>query len=187
MASKSISVCHPDQISIYPSQLTYPPLSLQLAYKHWHRILRLWPTDLVRPESVSFQHIMTQRVSKIQPTQSNSLPITPNQAAESIKSNGALVSAVPSTTATTTTTTSPSSSQTTSESWNESYELSQTNALYSLLENRYLTANPTPPSLRKPSSDPEYYDRLIRELEEAPSRSWFGGLIKRIKGGLRFS
>lgn len=63
----------------------------------------------------------------------------------------------------------------------------QVNALYSLLENRYANKSPMPQSLRRPSSDPEHYDVLVKELEEAPNRSWFGGLVKRIKGSLRFS
>jgi cytochrome b pre-mRNA-processing protein 6 len=72
-------------------------------------------------------------------------------------------------------------------SWNELHELSQTNALYSLLENRYMHENPMPAKLRRPASNPEHYDVLVRELEEAPGRSWLGALVKRVKGSLRFS
>ncbi len=63
----------------------------------------------------------------------------------------------------------------------------QVNALYSLLENRYANGSPMSEKLRRPSSDPEHYDVLVQELEEAPNRSWLGGLVKRIKGSLRFS
>lgn len=154
--------------------LIYIPLltpSIQLAYKHWQRIIRLWPTDLVRPKTVSFQHLMQQRLSKIHPP-STPKASTPNAAAESIKSNEALVTAVP-----------PSSSA----SWDEAHQMRQVNVLYSLLENRYLNANPTPQSLRKPRSDPEHYDVLIREMEEAPRRTWFGSLWKRVTGSVRIS
>ncbi|KAF7504166.1 hypothetical protein GJ744_002635 [Endocarpon pusillum] len=155
-----------------------------LAYKHWLRILRLWPTDPVRPQTVSFQHIMRQRLSKTHPSPSPSPSDSPTTsaslAADSVKANDALVTAVP----------PPSSnppSTTSTPSWDESHQLRQVNALYSLLENRYATENPFPQNLRRPISDPEYYDVLVRELEEAPKRSWLAGLVKRIKGSLRFS
>ena len=90
-------------------------------------------------------------------------------AATSIKSNQVLVSAVE------------------PVQWNETHELKQAHILDSLLENHYAKEYPFPQSLRKPASDPNYYDALIRELEEAPDRSWFGGFIKKIKGSLRFS
>lgn len=179
-ASSSVRLSHPTKHGVYYIHILIP--SPQLAYKHWQRIIRLWPTDLVRPKTISFQHVMQQRLSKIHPPSSStttSTSTTRNAAAESIKSNEALVSAVP-----------PSSSPATgtaSSPWDEAHQLRQVNALYSLLENRYLTANPTPTSLRKPNSDPEHYDVLIRELEEAPRRSWLGALVKRIKGSLRFS
>jgi cytochrome b pre-mRNA-processing protein 6 len=135
----------------------------QLAYKHWQQIIRLWPADPVRPATVSFPHIMRQRLSKLHPSPSSSS----------------------STITTTSSSTSPSSPPT--PAWDEAQELRQVNALYSLLENRYASANPLPPSLRHPASNPEHYDALLRELEEAPTRSWFGGVWKRIKGSLRFS
>lgn len=39
----------------------------------------------------------------------------------------------------------------------------------------------------RPASQPDYYEALVRELEEAPSRSWWGATVKRWKGFLRFS
>ena len=39
----------------------------------------------------------------------------------------------------------------------------------------------------KPASSPRYYDELIKELDEAPNRSWFGRLVKRWKGLIRLS
>jgi hypothetical protein len=59
------------------------------------------------------------------------------------------------------------------------------NALYSLLDNRYQKEFPLPPSLRRPASNPEYYDNLLREFEEAPNRSWAGRVMKRVTGSLR--
>ncbi|RQM07577.1 hypothetical protein DH86_00002032, partial [Scytalidium sp. 3C] len=53
---------------------------------------------------------------------------------------------------------------------NEKAELENANILYSLLGNRYRQMG----SLLKPASNPTYYEDLIKELEEAPTRSWFG-------------
>lgn len=39
----------------------------------------------------------------------------------------------------------------------------------------------------EPASHPTYYKDLVRELEEAPQRSWVGRLVNRWKGVLRFS
>ncbi len=54
-----------------------------------------------------------------------------------------------------------------------------------------LTSVPTqyPLSARmlRPASNPDYYDGLLKELKEAPGRSWFGSVVKRWKGALRFT
>ena len=39
----------------------------------------------------------------------------------------------------------------------------------------------------KPASNPAYYDELVKELQEAPTRSWLSRLVKRWKGMIRFS
>ena len=39
----------------------------------------------------------------------------------------------------------------------------------------------------KPASNPTYYTDLIKELQEAPKRSWFQSMINKWKGFLRFS
>ncbi|KAI4206396.1 MAG: hypothetical protein LQ346_001105 [Caloplaca aetnensis] len=76
---------------------------------------------------------------------------------------------------------------------NEDAELEQVNVLYSFLENRYskkmLKSSQYPLSdrLMKPLSDPEHYEKIVKELEEAPKRSWFGRLVNRWKGMIRWS
>ncbi|KAL2865596.1 ubiquinol-cytochrome c reductase complex assembly factor 2 [Aspergillus lucknowensis] len=60
------------------------------------------------------------------------------------------------------------------------------NALSSLLEDRYARRYPLSPKLRRPASNPDHYDNLLREFEEAPSRDWFGRLRKRLGGLFRF-
>ncbi|CEN59587.1 hypothetical protein ASPCAL02032 [Aspergillus calidoustus] len=59
-------------------------------------------------------------------------------------------------------------------------------ALSSLLEDRYARRYPLSPKLRRPASNPDHYDNLIREFEEAPSRDWLGRLWKRLSGQFRF-
>ena len=108
---------------------------------------------------------MQQRLDK----HVSSASASPSQAADSVKSNEALVSATPPT------------------AWNNSEEERQAAILSAFLENKYAASSPMPASLRNPRSDPKHYDRLIAELDEAPTRSWFEGIVKRIKGGLRFS
>ncbi|KAL1962993.1 hypothetical protein VTN77DRAFT_8839 [Rasamsonia byssochlamydoides] len=63
---------------------------------------------------------------------------------------------------------------------------SSVNALYSLLDNRYSKRYPLPHNLRYPASNPDHYDAVVREFEEAPNRNWLGRLAKRLKGMLRF-
>lgn len=94
---------------------------------------------------------------------------SPTAAAENVKANETLVS--------------PASPV----QFDEAREMRQVNALYSLLEDRYFKVYPIPAKLRHPESMPTHYDIVIKEMEEAPSRTWAQSLIKRIKGSLRFS
>lgn len=87
-------------------------------------------------------------------------------------------------------------------------ELKQANAAYSLLEDRYknkvrrvtwpycqilsveLVADNTLQyrilgQLMEPKSNPTYYADLITELEEAPTRTWYQRLGKRLGGMIR--
>ena len=41
------------------------------------------------------------------------------------------------------------------------------------------------PKVRFPASDPEHYDKVVREFEEAPNRDWLGRLKKRLGGLFR--
>ncbi|KAI1258764.1 hypothetical protein F5Y18DRAFT_412364 [Xylariaceae sp. FL1019] len=69
----------------------------------------------------------------------------------------------------------------------EEEKLKQANALYSLLDNRYKKTYPITGTLMQPKSNPTYFADLIRELEEAPNRSWFQRLSLRLKGIIRLS
>ena len=46
---------------------------------------------------------------------------------------------------------------------------------------------PLSAKIMKPASNPEYYVNLMKELDEAPKRSWSNSVIARWKGFLRFS
>jgi cytochrome b pre-mRNA-processing protein 6 len=78
-------------------------------------------------------------------------------------------------------------SPSTSQPIDETTELAQVNALYSLLENRYNKKYPISDSFLKPASNPTYYADLLAEIKEAPNRSWMGRMMNRWKGFLRFS
>ncbi|MCJ1247712.1 hypothetical protein MMC30_004927 [Trapelia coarctata] len=69
----------------------------------------------------------------------------------------------------------------------EKAELEQVNVFYSFLENRYTKKYPLSQHIMKPLSNPEYYDTLLHELQEAPNRSWFGAMINKWKGYIRFT
>ena len=46
---------------------------------------------------------------------------------------------------------------------------------------------PLSEKMMRPASNPNYYDGLLKELNEAPTRSWLQSTINRWKGFLRFS
>jgi len=69
----------------------------------------------------------------------------------------------------------------------DAVELEQANALFSFLENRYAKKYPLSNHLMKPASNPQYYENIKRELEEAPKRSWIGRFINSWKGSMRYS
>lgn len=72
-------------------------------------------------------------------------------------------------------------------SGSEEERLRQANALYSLLDNRYRKRYPIngESSLLKPKSNPAHYTELVKELDEAPSRTFLQKLLLRAKGVVR--
>jgi cytochrome b pre-mRNA-processing protein 6 len=65
-------------------------------------------------------------------------------------------------------------------------ELRNVNALYSLLDDRYKKKYQVSKDLLRPSTNPSYYDDLIREMEEQPNRNWWQRTTNRWKGFIRF-
>ncbi|KAK3302979.1 uncharacterized protein B0T15DRAFT_495547 [Chaetomium strumarium] len=66
-------------------------------------------------------------------------------------------------------------------------DLKQANALYSLLEDRYKNKYRAATKIFEPKSNPTYYKDLLKELEEAPNRTWLQRIAKRLSGIVRFS
>lgn len=60
-------------------------------------------------------------------------------------------------------------------------------AMFGLLRNRYLQRYPLPAKLRRPASNPDYYENVMREFQEAPNRSFMEKIKKRLAGMFRLS
>lgn len=157
-ANQSVSPLH--QRYDFAHQV-HPP---QTALKHWARIIQKWPVDRVRPNHVSFQKVMQSRIDKITSPAPANRDTTPN-----VKANNALVSPVQ------------------LPVFDEAKELRQVKALDTLLTNKYANTYPIPKSIRYPQSSPNHYSNVIKELDEAPDRTWAASFMKRVKGALRFS
>ncbi|KAL0940126.1 uncharacterized protein CTRU02_206735 [Colletotrichum truncatum] len=65
-------------------------------------------------------------------------------------------------------------------------ELKQANALYSLADDRFKKQFPLNGELLEPRSQPTYFNDLLRELEEAPTRGWLQNMSKKLSGMFRF-
>ncbi|KAL4972834.1 hypothetical protein BDW66DRAFT_143465 [Aspergillus desertorum] len=114
-------------------------------------LIKHWPTDPIRPASVSVQTYLQSRLSSQAQAQD-----------------------------------APSSTSTATSAKASTISEFSLNALESLLENRYAKRYPLSEKLRHPASNPEYYDNLLREFEEAPNRDLIGRIRKRLGGLLRF-
>ncbi|KAI5460359.1 hypothetical protein BGZ63DRAFT_246385 [Mariannaea sp. PMI_226] len=68
----------------------------------------------------------------------------------------------------------------------EAEELSKAKALQFLLQDRYNDRFQLKGRLLEPKSQPSYFEDLIREIEEAPNRSWLERVGKRLSGMIRF-
>ncbi|KAK2737242.1 hypothetical protein FQN57_000409 [Myotisia sp. PD_48] len=139
--------------------------------KHMHRLVSRWPSDPLRPASVSIPAYIQSRLSPRKPEQSQSESSLSSRLTSLFgKKQEQQPQSQPSTS------TPPEAPLLSTEN---------INVLYSLLENRYQKKYPLTRKLRYPDSQPEYYDNLIQELDEAPSRSFAGRLKKKFTGFLR--
>ncbi|QSS63409.1 hypothetical protein I7I51_00467 [Histoplasma capsulatum] len=136
-------------------------LSPKTLSAHINRLISRWPSDPVRPASVSVQTYLKTRLPTSSPSPS------------------------PPTTAATTTTTTAQTQQHQQRQQSQ-FSTSSINALYSLLENRYEKQYPLPQNLRHPRSAPTHYDDVLREFRDAPGRGWVRRMVEKFKGVLRF-
>ncbi|KAL9016981.1 MAG: hypothetical protein Q9185_005676 [Variospora sp. 1 TL-2023] len=136
--------------------------SRPVVYRHYQRALAQWPVDVLRPQ-VSFQDVMRRRIEKqFGPSNNEKTAYDPSK-----ESKETLVTPL-----------KPTS---------ETAELEQVNVLYSFLEDRYSKKYPLSKRMMKPLSDPDHYEKVIKELEEAPNRTWFRSVINKWKGMIRWS
>jgi cytochrome b pre-mRNA-processing protein 6 len=132
--------------------------------KQYTRLLALWPKDALRP-SLPFTRAIEHRASPFGVKAVESSAAAP-------KAPSAPASATAST---------PASAR------NPQLEQAQVNALFSLLENRYSKKYPLSPAVFKPASAPEYYDRLMAEIEAAPNKTWWQAKVDGWKNKIRWS
>lgn len=126
------------------------------------RLLSLWPKDALRPNQ-SFTKVIEYRGAPY-----GVKPLQPLDPESSKPSNVKAVSAPPAATV------------------NSNVDLANINALYSLLDNRYSKKYPLSPDVLKPTSNPKHYERLMEEIERAPTKSWWQAKLDEWKMKIRF-
>ncbi|KAL7276887.1 hypothetical protein RUND412_000127 [Rhizina undulata] len=136
-------------------------------YHQYRALIERWPVDPLRP-TLNFQNFLRSRIDRefgrsvehdaTIPTQNTPGPATTGNAEEGGKPV---------------------------IKFSETDAHRQLNALASLLENRYVKRYPVTDHLLKPKAKPDYYENLLRELEQAPNRSWLQRMLNSWKGWVR--
>ncbi|PNP46152.1 hypothetical protein TGAM01_v200262 [Trichoderma gamsii] len=67
----------------------------------------------------------------------------------------------------------------------ESEELLKARALQFLVQNKFRDRYKLKGPMLEPKSQPTYFEDLVREIEEAPKRTWLERLGKRLSGMIR--
>ncbi|KAH8175157.1 hypothetical protein LIA77_03575 [Sarocladium implicatum] len=67
----------------------------------------------------------------------------------------------------------------------EPEEVLRARALQFLVQDKFMNRYRLGDKMLKPKSQPTYFEDLVREIEEAPKRSWFERLGKRLSGMIR--
>ncbi|KAI5790222.1 hypothetical protein EDC01DRAFT_788493 [Geopyxis carbonaria] len=62
----------------------------------------------------------------------------------------------------------------------------EANVLAALLEDRFKTTYPIGENMTRPKGNPEYYEKLMKELDSAPQRSWLATQLNSWRGYIRF-
>ncbi|KAF1946584.1 hypothetical protein EJ02DRAFT_499793 [Clathrospora elynae] len=132
--------------------------------KQYTRLLAIWPKDALRP-NLPFTRAIEHRGLPF-----GVQPIT-HASEETSKSNTA----------------APSQLSSSLPPANLRLEQAQVNALFSLLEDRYSKKYVLSPGVLKPTSAPEYYTKLMEEIEKAPKKTWWEAKVDQWKMKIRWS
>lgn len=137
-------------------------MSRQQTLTHFSRLLSRWPTDRLRPEATSFQRLLQSRITPSQSQPGNS-PSTPVPHVVSDSPFGK------------------------SSAHSPEADRAEINAAYLLLDDTFEKAYKLSHRMMQPASDPAYYERLGKEIEEGPGRGVWSRLGKRLQGMIRWS
>lgn len=161
--------------------------------RHYARLLRTWPSDVLRP--VTFHTSMRKRLRDrfLTPTAAASPAdshATARERAEKTAANIQGSGKPPDSTSSPDSTSVPVEEKASrvaqmTPGGRVQDEMEQVNALYSLLENRYSKTYPCSDRLLRPTSNEDYYHSLMAEMEEAPKRDWWTWKWLRLKGLVR--
>ncbi|KAH0610023.1 uncharacterized protein H6S33_012569 [Morchella sextelata] len=139
-----------------------------LLHKQYRTLAELWPTDPLRP-NLSLQTLLQQRIARqfVQAVEGDEAIPTQNHSGPATTGSGSAGEGRP------------------VVKFDEGRAAREINALGSLLEDRYRKKYPVSDRILKPRGNPEYYDNLIKELEQAPGRSWWETKLNAWKGYVR--
>ncbi|KAL8404994.1 hypothetical protein RB594_009755 [Gaeumannomyces avenae] len=132
-------------------------MSRNAAVTHLRAALSRWPQDVLRPET-QLPRALAPRLERLEQQQQQQQQ---QGAPHAASASGA---AIPT---------------------GEVQQLREANALLALLDNRFKNRYRVREQTFRPRSSPDYYDNLIRELDEAPTRSAWSRWMTRIKGMVR--
>ncbi|KAF9701666.1 hypothetical protein EKO04_000491 [Ascochyta lentis] len=140
--------------------------------KQYSRLLRLWPTDALRP-NLPFTRAIEARALPYGVHPVN----RPEDSSKSPKSTSPVPSKadVP-----------PTTAETHAQPANPQLETAQITALYSLLEDRYANKYALTDAVFKPTSAPEHYSKLMHEIERAPQKTWWQAKVDEWKMKIRW-
>lgn len=148
-----------------------PPINIYQVAKQYTRLLRLWPTDALRP-NLPFTRAIEARalpygvepINKPEDSARTPGKTSPVPSPADVKPTTASTHAVP----------------------GPAVESAQITALFSLLENRYAKKYPLSDAVFKPRSAPEHYSNLMAEIERAPQKSWWEAKVDEWKMKIRW-
>ncbi|KAA8910893.1 hypothetical protein FN846DRAFT_904663 [Sphaerosporella brunnea] len=134
-------------------------------YRQYMAIIAHWPVDPLRP-NLSFAETLQRRVHRYfgEPAGADSSIPTQNMGSAAAAAPDARKQAL---------------------KFDAARIQNEMNILGNLLENRFKATYPIGDNMLHPKGNPEYYDKLIEELEAAPQRGWLMNKLSSWKGWIR--